>query len=327
METALTPGTQTIKPDRLLHELSELWTSLSKQEEAREHDSGVLRACSMTLIAFVDHEAEAAEMAELFVRLMKSHPSRTIVVRLREDSGVLDSRVFATCWTPFGHHREICCEQVEFSVSLDRAADVPSVISPLVAPDVPRVLWFRSSRIDSVPELGDLLALGDKIIVDSTRPGSPAYADLRVLANAGFVVSDLAWTRLTRLRQLIAQLLGGRDLSQVRDVAIELCGSEIPSEAKYLQGWLRSELRSARIIIRRLDPNGLSKMTGVRIDSDIHIHIESTCAEYETGALRQRANLFQGSEADLLNEELGIMSHDRIFERVLQHMTVWTPRV
>jgi len=322
----MTPGAQTIKPDRLLHELSELWTSLSKQEEAREHDSGVLRACSMTLIAFVDDEAQATEMAELFVRLMKAHPSRTIVVRLREDTGVLDSRVFATCWTPFGHHREICCEQIEFSVSLDRAADVASVVSPLVAPDVPRVLWFRSSRIDSVPDLGDLLAVGDKIIVDSARPGAPAYADLRVLVNAGFIVSDLAWTRLTRLRQLIAQLLGGRDLTAIRDVAIELCGSEIPAEAKYLQGWLRSELRSAKVIIRRLDPNGVSKMTGLRIDSGIHIHIESECAEYETGSLRQRANLFQGSEVDVLNEELSIMSHDHVFERVLQHMTVWTPK-
>ncbi len=322
----MTPGTQTIKPDRILHELSQLWVSLSKQEEAREHDSGVLRACSMTLIAFVDHEVEAQAMAELFVRLMKAHPSRTIVVRLREDSGILESRVFATCWLPFGHHREICCEQVEFSVSIDRARDIPSVVFPLVAPDVPRVLWFRSSRIDSVSELGDLLALGDKMIVDSARPGAPAFADLRVLANAGFIVSDLSWTRLTRLRQLIAQLLAGRDLDKIAHVSIELSVSEIPPEAKYLQAWFRSELRSADVPIRRMDPGNFSQVIGIRIGSDIHIRVESDCAEYETGSLRQRANLSGGSEADLLSEELSIMTHDRVFERVLQRMTVWTPR-
>lgn len=322
----MTPGTQTIKPDRILHELSQLWVSLSKQEEAREHDSGVIRACSMTLIAFVDDEVDAQAMAELFVRLMKAHPSRTIVVRLREDSGVLESRVFATCWLPFGHHREICCEQVEFSVSVDRARDIPSVVFPLFAPDVPRVLWFRASRIDSVSELGDLLKLGDKMIVDSARSGAPAFADLRVLANAGFIVSDLSWTRLTRLRQLIAQLLAGRDPAAIDRVSIELSASEVPPEAKYLQAWFRSELPSADVAIRRMDPGDMSHVTGIRIGRDIHIRVESDCAEYETGSLRQHAKLSGGSEADLLSEELSIMTHDRIFERVLQRMTVWTPR-
>lgn len=321
----MTPGTQTIKPDRILHELSQLWVSRSREDDTREHDSGAIRACSMTLIAFVDHEVEPRAMAELFARLMKAHPSRTIVVRLREDTGVLESRVFATCWLPVGHHREICCEQVEFSVSIDRARDIPSVVFPLVAPDVPRVLWFRSSRIDSVTELGDLLALGDKMIVDSARPGAPAFADLRVLANAGFIVSDLAWTRLTRLRQLIAQLLAGRELDKITQVSIELLGGEVPPEAKYLQAWLRSELRSADVLIRRMDGRA-SRISGVRIGRDIHIRVESDCAEYETGSLRQRANLSDGSEVDLLNNELGIMTHDRVFERVLQRMTVWTPR-
>jgi glucose-6-phosphate dehydrogenase assembly protein OpcA len=322
----MTPGTQTIKPDRILHELSRLWVSLSKQEETREPDSGVIRACSMTLIAFVDDEVDAQAMGELFVRLMKAHPSRTIVVRLREDSGVLESRVFATCWTPFGHRREICCEQVEFSASIDRARDVPSVVFPLVAPDVPRVLWFRSSRIDNVPDLGGLLALGDKVIVDSARPGAPAFADLRVLANAGIVVGDLAWTRLTRLRQLIAQLLAARDIGKIANISIELSGSEVPAEARYLQAWFRSEVPSADVLIRRLDAGDGSRMSGIRIGTGIHIRLEADCAEYETGALRQRANLSGGSEADLLSEELSIMTHDRVLERVLQRMTVWTPK-
>src|SRR6185437_4778801 len=103
---------------------------------------------------------------------------------------------------------------------------IPSIVSPLAAPDVPRVLWFRSSRIASAPDLGDLLALADKMIFDSARAGAPAFADLRVLANAGFIVGDLAWTRLTKLRQLIAQLLAGRDLQTIRNVLLEYSGSE-----------------------------------------------------------------------------------------------------
>ncbi len=43
----MTPGTQTIKPDHILHELSELWTSLSEEggkDAGKQEGSGVLRA-------------------------------------------------------------------------------------------------------------------------------------------------------------------------------------------------------------------------------------------------------------------------------------------
>jgi glucose-6-phosphate dehydrogenase assembly protein OpcA len=329
----VTPGAQSIKPDHILHELSELWTSLSEQEKANQpgggvrDGSGVLRACAMTLIAFVDDESDSMALGETLAQIMRAHPSRAIVVRLREDDGgVLESRVFAQCWMPFGQHRQICCEQVEFSVSLNRVADIPSIVSPLAAPDVPRVVWFRSSRIESVPDIGDLLALGDKMIVDSARPGGPAFADLRVLANAGYIVGDLAWTRLTKLRQLIAQLLDGRDLKGIRNVSIEHAGNEAPAQVKYLQAWFRSALSSAAVDLRRLDPSGQSKLQVIRIAPDIQIRVEENCAQYETGALRQRANLPQCSESDLLDEELNIMTHDPIFERALQRMTAWTPR-
>jgi glucose-6-phosphate dehydrogenase assembly protein OpcA len=188
------------------------------------------------------------------------------------------------------------------------------------------VVWFRSSGIASVPELGGIIALGDKMIVDSARPGAPTFADLRVLANAGYIVGDLAWTRLTKLRQLIAQLLSGRDLSGIDNVSIEFSGSEAGPEAKYLQAWLRSELQSASVGLRKVDAAGQARLKAIRVDPDIQIQVEANCAEYQTGSLRQWANLPECSEGDLLNEELNIMTHDRTFERVLQRMTAWTPR-
>jgi glucose-6-phosphate dehydrogenase assembly protein OpcA len=322
----VTPA-QTIKPDNILHELSELWTSLS-QDKAGEHEgAGVLRACAMTLIAFVDDESDSMALSETLAQIMRAHPSRAIVVRLRADAGgILESRVFAQCWMPFGQHRQICCEQVEISVSLDRVADIPSIVSPLTAPDVPRVVWFRSSRIESVPDIGDLMALGDKMIVDSARPGAPAFADLRVLANAGYIVGDLAWTRLTKLRELIAQLLDGRDLKSIHNVSIEYSGIEALPGVKYLQAWFRSALTSVAVDLRHVDATGPAKLQAIRIGTDINIRVGTNCAEYETGELKQRANLSQCAESDLLDEELNIMTHDRIFERVLQRMTAWTPR-
>jgi glucose-6-phosphate dehydrogenase assembly protein OpcA len=330
METAMTA----IKPDSILHELTELWTSLSTQETGHPDGSGgVLRACAMTLIVFVDDESDSMALGETLAELMRAHPSRAIVVRLREDDGILESRVFAQCWMPFGQRRQICCEQVEISAALNRVADIPVIVGPLAAPDVPRVVWFRSSRIESVPDLGDLLALGDKMIVDSARPGAPTFADLRALANAGYIVGDLAWTRITKLRQLIAQLLGGRDLSGIRKVTIEYSGKEAAPEVKYLQAWLRSTLNPAKsmsqavdVDLRRSDSADKAGIAAIHIDPDIQIRVEKNCAEYECGSLRQRANIPEASESDLLDEELNIMIHDRIFERALQRMSVWAPR-
>lgn len=320
-----------IKPDNILHELTELWTSLSTQETGKPDGSGgVLRACAMTLIVFVDDESDSMALGETLAELMRAHPSRAIVVRLREDAGILESRVFAQCWMPFGQRRQICCEQVEISVALNRVSDIPAIVGPLAAPDVPRVVWFRSSRIESVPDLGDLLSLGDKMIVDSARPGAPTFADLRALANAGYIVGDLAWTRITKLRQLIAQLLNGRDLSEIRRVTIEYSGKEAAPEVKYLQAWFRSTLRStslpADVDLRRSDSADKAGIAAIHIDRDIQIRVEKNCAEYECGSLRQRANISESSESALLDEELNIMIHDRIFERALQRMTVWAPR-
>lgn len=323
-EAPMSTSAASLKPDHILGELTKLWTSLSKQDSKTPSASGVLRACAMTLIIFVDDDSDAMALSETIVQLMHGHPSRAIVIRLRDDSDVLESRVFAQCWMPFGHHQQICCEQIEFSVSLNRMGDIPSIVAPLAAADVPRVILFRASRMAQVSNIGELLLLGDKMIVDTARQGSPAFADLRVLAKAGHVVGDLSWTRLTRLRELIAQLLDGRKLNDVKNVTVEYTGSDAPPDARYVQAWLRSELTSANVDLRHRI--GLkAALTCIRVEPDIVLHTRSDCAEYETAGLKQRANIPECNEIDALNEELNIMSHDRIFERVLERMTPWTP--
>jgi len=325
----LTPALQTVKPDTILHELSELWIGMTRpepEESADGNSSGILRACAMTLIVFVDDEEDSKALGETLIRIMRTHPNRTILVRLRESPGSLESRVFAPCWTPTGHQRQICCEQVELSVSMNRLTDIPAIVLPLEAPDVPRVIWFRSARIDTAADIAELLALGDKIIVDSARPGSPAFADMRVLAGAGYIVADLAWTRLTRIRELLAQLLDGRDLADIRTATIEYSGSEPSPEVKYMQAWLRSEMPGAVVDVRRADGVGHGEISAIHIDPSLHVNVASNCADYETGSLRQRANLGECEERDLLSEELSIMTHDPVFGRALQRMTAWTPR-
>ena len=325
----MTPVSVAVKPDSILHELSEMWNSMTKPqpgEVPEEYSSGSLRACAMTLHVFVNDEDDPAGLDQTLEAVTRAHPNRTIVIRLREDAGTLTSRVSSRCWMPTGHHRQVCCEEIEISASLDRLADIPGIVSPLAAPDVPRVVWFRSSRLESAPGIGDLLALGDKLIVDTERAGAPGFADLRVLAGAGYIVADLAWTRLTRVRQLVAQLFEDYGVGRIHGVAIEYSGTEPSAGARYLQAWLRTGLPKVEVNLRSGGAEGRGDITGVRVDPDLSLTLRAGCAEYATGSLRQRATMANGADHELLREELGIMTHDPVYERALERMSVWTPR-
>src|SRR5580704_4808674 len=239
-----------IKPDKILKELSEIWSSMAKPEDdaaiadAATHGGGVLRACAMTLISFVDDEEDSMALNDTLAGLMKEHPSRSVVVRLKEGEDFLDSRVFAQCWMPFGHRRQICCEQIEITASMNRLADVASIVAPLAVPDLPRVILLRSARIVRAGALRKILSLGDKIIVDSSRPGAPGFGELGGLLDAGHITGDLAWTRLTPIRALLAQLLEKRTPKQI---TIEYSGREAGPEARYLEAWLESALPAANV--------------------------------------------------------------------------------
>jgi glucose-6-phosphate dehydrogenase assembly protein OpcA len=311
-----------IKPDRLLKELSDIWTTMAVPEASgpadEAHGDGVLRACAMTLFSFVDDEEDSAALGEILAHLMKEHPSRSVVVRLKEGEDFLDARAFAQCWMPFGHRRQICCEQVEITASMNRLADVAAIIGPLAVPDLPRVILLRSSRIVRAGALRKILPLGDKIIVDSARSGAPGFGELGGLLDAGHITGDLAWTRITDLRALIAQLLEHRTVNRI---VLEYAGREASPETRYLLAWIESSLCSAKVGLKGSGGDGTGKVAAVQVDSDLSIRIVDNGAEYDISGLHQRAAFSASTDEELLNVELGIVVHDAVFERALNRIT------
>jgi glucose-6-phosphate dehydrogenase assembly protein OpcA len=306
-----------VKPDRILRELADLWITTAKPAEGaggQDESGGILRACSMTLVALVDDEENTSELGETIAMLMRGHPSRAIVVRICEGEDRLESRVFQQCWMPFGQRRQICCEQVEITASPDHLCDIPSIVEPLAVPDLPSVLWLRSKRVCEGGDYVGLLALGGKLILDSSRMGAPAFETLTGFLNTGHVTGDLAWTRLTELRQLIAQL---SDQNRPRTIQIQFTGAQPKPEAKYLWAWLTDALPGISV---SLDGGGASEIpiAVIRMNEDTEIDLRPNGAEYRTGSLKQTAKFKAGSDFDLLDEELGITVHDRTFERALR---------
>jgi glucose-6-phosphate dehydrogenase assembly protein OpcA len=312
-----------IKPDQILKQLGELWTDMAKPqasdpESSDSHDGGMLRACAMTLISFVDDEEDSMQLGETLAGLMKEHPSRAVVVRLKEGEDFLDARVFAQCWMPFGHRRQICCEQVEITATMDRVADVAAIVGPLAVPDLPRVILLRSARIVRAGALRKVLGLGDKIVVDSSRSGAPGFGELGGLLDAGHITGDLAWTRITDIRALLAQLL---DDHKPGKITIEYSGREAGPEARYLEAWLESSLPATKVSRRGDGGEGTGKPRLIRVDDNLVVNLSEGSAEIEIDGFHQRASLSKGTDEELLNAELAIVSHDHVFERALNAIT------
>src|SRR4051794_17162778 len=152
-----------VDPDRLLKDLRGLWRDLGKEDP-----NGVLRACAMTLIVVADEAQDANIISETIASLMHEHPSRAIVVRVRQcPEQMLEARVFAQCWMPFGRRQQICCEEIEIIASANSLADVATVVRGLIVADLPSILFCPSENLWWLQQFPSLLPLADKLVVDS----------------------------------------------------------------------------------------------------------------------------------------------------------------
>jgi glucose-6-phosphate dehydrogenase assembly protein OpcA len=322
----------TIAPEKILHEMADLWVSLGKQGEG---ETGVLRACSMTLVVAAEESDDPQGIGETLAALMPEHPSRAIVVRFREgNEPVLSARVFAQCWMPFGHRQQICCEQIEITASDIGLADLTPVVLPLAAPDLPVILWCRSPRLFHLPAFPQLAGIAQKTVLDSAAFGEPTaiLTEMSRAVSSGRLLGDLAWTRLTRLRELISQIFENRvqlaNLPRITELRISYCGARPPASALYMAAWLMEGLQAAGARPRlRFDaaPGEASNeipsvdLVGGGASGSIACValVEGHAAEVHVGDLVHRAVLPRPNDYALMREELAIPGHDAVFERTL----------
>lgn len=322
----------TIAPERILHDMADLWVTLGKQGEG---DAGVLRACSMTLAVAAEESDDAQAIGETLAALMPEHPSRAIVLRFNSgDTRALSSRVFAQCWMPFGHRQQICCEQIEIIGSDASLPDLPSVLVALKVPDLPVILWCRSPRLFSLPAFSQLSAIAQKVVVDSAAFNDPSAA-LKMMSAAvasGCSLADLSWTRLTRWRELIAQMFENRaqlaNLPSVSGISIAHRGTAAPATALYLAAWLVDGLNkigaSPRVEFHADGGEPAWRLCRVELRAQNILEpiasialAEGHAAEIHTGGLVSKALLPALTDYALMREELSIPGRDPAFDSAL----------
>jgi glucose-6-phosphate dehydrogenase assembly protein OpcA len=316
--------TTSVEPERLLKELRKLWLDLGKQSP-----DGVLRACAMTFIVVADEQHDAQAIGETIASLMHEHPSRAIVVRVRRcKEAVLEARVFAQCWRPFGSRQQICSEQVEIIASPESLADVATLLRALVVPDLPVILYSPSETLWWLPQFGSLLALPRKVIVDSCGMADP----LRVLGLLSGLPArirdkaDLVWSRLTPWREAIAQIFEpprrARAAYDLQEIRILFKGAEEPSSVYYMAGWFMHVLGAGVPvrIARGVGPEyaGIAHiaLSGPGLEAEVGI-VERCTAEVVVNGEAPRVILFPtANDAWALRQELSVGTRDTIFEDV-----------
>jgi glucose-6-phosphate dehydrogenase assembly protein OpcA len=318
----------TLSPDRILRELADLWVATG--QEHAEAGSGVLRACAMTLIVLAGETDDMANLGETIAALMPEYPARTILIRPGGTGApALAERVYSQCWMPFRQRRQICCEHIEITASDASLVDLPSILLPLVAPDLPVLLWWRNQRLLGTPEYGKLAAIAHKVIVDSAGlPDANAALPLLVgLARGEVALGDLSWTLLTRWREMLSGVFESRQcqarLPEISNVVVSFAGVCPPVFAWYMGAWVANALADAGVHAE-LTWQPRPELTGyaLRLElagGDFRVSLErhDDRLSVQAGALSNCANLSQPTDCLLMREELGIVRRDPVFERTL----------
>jgi glucose-6-phosphate dehydrogenase assembly protein OpcA len=319
MEERLMPAalSTNIEPEKILKDLRNLWNDLGRNADV---SGGVLRACGMTLVVASESAADCQDLRHTLGVLMHNHPARAIVLQLNEKPG-LDAKVFSQCWMPFGKHQQICAEGIEITAGVTELSHVAQLLLPLIVSDLPAVLWCRGPRVFSENAFATLLPLVQKVIVDSTAASDSkaAIAVIRDLRRQGRLVADLAWTKLTGLRELMASLFDEGTAAGIKSVQI-FYGGDAPSPSSiYFAAWMESALPEAKVELKR-GAEGTRSLRSIVLSGDSEVTItrpDKATLEVHAGNRVRRSKMVVFSEEVLMSEELSILGPDPVFDKVL----------
>jgi glucose-6-phosphate dehydrogenase assembly protein OpcA len=189
------------------------------------------------------------------------HPSRTIILfpEPNADDNRIDARAEVERWEVPDTDRGLVTEVVELTLRGSRAGAPASIVEPLLISDLPVFLRWRGEPPWGATELDQLVAITDRLIVDSTEwadlPGS--YSRLAELFPR-CATSDIAWARTSRWRSHLATLwpgIAGVETIRVRGTA---------AQAWLLCGWLRSRLEDEI----GLEHESAEKLEAVALDGE-----------------------------------------------------------
>lgn len=222
-------------------ELKKLW---------EQGDERMTRASLVNLAVYSEAPNALEENTQIVAQITTDHACRAIVIAA--DPSAKEPRVkawiAAHCHVSRAGSKQICSEQLSFSLAGSFAKLLPNIVFAHLDSDLPFYLWWRGEFPDPIdPHLWSWV---DRLIFDSqTWPEFETQMRLLEIAqeDAGqrMVLCDLNWTRLIHWRLALAQMFdcpaSHDQLAQVSNVEIDFAPG-YRSTALLMVGWLAAQL-------------------------------------------------------------------------------------
>jgi glucose-6-phosphate dehydrogenase assembly protein OpcA len=198
-------------------------------------------------------------------------------------------------------------------------ADHPaSVIRPLLLPDSPVVVWWPGTSTSHKSAAG-LAELSNRRITDAAAAKQPRRDLARRAEQLVPGDTDLAWTRLTPWRTLLAAAL---DQFPAKVTAVRVEAERGNPSAELLAAWLGMRLK-LQVHQSVSDGPGITAVRLTTKAGDLAItRADGLVATYTVpGQPDRRVALKRRPTSELIAEELRRMDHDVVYEQTLQAFT------
>jgi glucose-6-phosphate dehydrogenase assembly protein OpcA len=281
----------------------------------RRGSGGVASGLVLTLVAVVDEgRVRAAEEAATIAAAM--HPCRLlIVVRHAKEVGTdrLDAEIVVG-------GRLGPCEAVVMRMSGRLAKHAESVVMPLLAPDVPVVTWWHAEPPTEIAR-DPLGVYADRRITDAAQASDPVAVLGQRARDYVPGDTDLAWTRITPWRTLIASML---DNVTSRVAAATVTAPPTDPTAALMRGWLAARLGIEVEPIEFTGQPARMKQVSLSLDSG---EVYTVTRDLDTGHLTRTGRsdqdlpLIRRPLGDELAEELRRLDADQLYASALSAAT------
>ena len=232
---------QPVELGKIDKELKKLW---------QEGENAMTRASLINLAIYSEKRGSLEKNTQLIARITENHACRALVIGANRKSkeNRVEAWINAHCHVSRAGSKQICSEQLSFSLEGPCVKLLPSIVFSHLDSDLPLCLWWQ----DDFPEPMDpqLWAWVDRLIFDS-QSWKDFSAQMRLVETAQkeakqrIVLCDLNWTRLDKVRYAIAQFFdhpaSHHHFGKIETLNIDYA-TGFKSTAIFLIGWLGAQL-------------------------------------------------------------------------------------
>ncbi len=246
------PATTAIANIGMPVELGQMECELKKLWQQNAQTS--TRASLVNLAVYSEEPGSLLRNTEFVSRITEDHACRAIVICANPGTkeNHVEAWINAHCHVARAGTKQICSEQLSFSLEGPCVRLLPSIVFSHLDSDLPFYLWWQGEFSDPVDS--QLSAWVDRLIYDSqswhnVAPQLRLVEKLHADAKDRVVLCDLNWTRIVHLRFALAQFFdhpaSHHHFAKIKHVEIDFA-PDYRSTAVLLAGWIAAQLQWQR---------------------------------------------------------------------------------